>query len=267
MRSILLRRYGYVPDGWISLLKFLINRAWRKIVGGGDWFSKPFNMCDTVFVSYDGYRFRVHDSACLHAVKPDRVVLEVLEKHLHVNATFIDVGAHIGGISIRAASRCRQVIAIEPDPRNFTYLLENIKLNNVNNIVPILAAAWREHSLVKLGLSEVSTHSSAKDIHSSERMSIIYLPSISIDMLVMYLNIEKIDLVKIDVEGAEVEVLEGMVGTLEEYRPILLIEAHGREKMRECIDILRELKYNVEIVHEQEGEEYTTYQLLAISRT
>jgi hypothetical protein len=58
------------------------------------------------------------------------------------------------------------------------------------------------------------------------------------------LKLNKIDLVKIDAEGAEVEILEGMKETIERYKPILIVEVFQRN-LEKTLKLVRKYKYNV----------------------
>jgi len=54
---------------------------------------------------------------------------------------FIDVGSHIGKYTLLLSDIVDRVIALEPDPRNYKLLLYNLKLNNINNVIPLQIAA------------------------------------------------------------------------------------------------------------------------------
>jgi FkbM family methyltransferase len=130
--------------------------------------------------------------------------------------TFLDVGAGVGSYSIPAAKRGLRVIAVEPDPISFRLLLNNAKLNGVKLEAFNVAAYYRK---CKLTIQPY--------VSSGKETSKIVVEAMPID----YLEITA-DVVKIDVDGAEIEVLRGGLNTIRrakwifiELRPSTLKEA------------------------------------------
>jgi FkbM family methyltransferase len=123
---------------------------------------------------------------------------------------FVDVGANIGGYSIRAAKYCR-VYAFEPLPRNYKILKINEKLNNVK-IISFNIAAGNKNGKVKL------YYTPAKWGDPSIKHEQNYFIEVEMKPLDEIINEESIDLIKIDVEGAEDLVLEGARDCLKAYR-------------------------------------------------
>ena len=114
---------------------------------------------------------------------------------------FVDVGANIGGYSIRAAKYCK-VYAIEPLPRNYKILKINEKLNNIK-INSFNLAAGKERGKIKL-------YYEPRDYGTpSVKRKQNYFIEVEMKPLDEIINEESIDLIKIDVEGAEDLVLEG----------------------------------------------------------
>jgi FkbM family methyltransferase len=138
-------------------------------------------------------------------------------KQIKNSKVFIDVGANIGGYAIRAAKYCK-VYAIEPLPRNYKILKINEKLNNVK-INSFNIAAGNKNGKVKLYYEP----------GDYIRPSIKYLRSNFMELemkpLDEIINEESIDLIKIDVEGAEDLVLEGARNCLRRTK-MLIIEYH-----------------------------------------
>ena len=75
----------------------------------------------------------------------------------------IDVGAHIGFHTIHCAKKCKLVIALEPEPQNFYLLKENIKLNNLNNVIVLPIAASDNDGYAKLYICLLYTSPSPRD--------------------------------------------------------------------------------------------------------
>ena len=141
---------------------------------------------------------------------------------------FIDVGAHIGYYTMLVHKvGAEKIIAIEPDPRVFKILNRAIKANKLENIITINRAAYNKSNVtVELHLS---TKSGLSSIFSSSHLTktrggTASVKTITLDEVVRKLNLDKIDLVKIDVEGAEVYVLSGAQKVINQFRPLLLVE-------------------------------------------
>jgi len=116
----------------------------------------------------------------------------------------IDVGAYIGYYSLLSiAKKASEVIAIEPNPKNYERLLNHIK--RFPNSIAVNAAVSDESGVAKLylGPTEV-THS----IINKSGVA-IEVACIALDELIRKFGVKKVDLIKIDVEGAELKVLKG----------------------------------------------------------
>jgi FkbM family methyltransferase len=140
---------------------------------------------------------------------------------------FIDVGAHIGYYTMLVHKLgAEKIIPIEPDPRVFRILNRSIEANKLDNIITINRAAY-DKSNVKLEL-HLSTKSGLSSIFSSHltktRCGTITIKTITLDEVYRSLNLDKIDVVKIDVEGAESYVLSAANDIINGFRPLFLVE-------------------------------------------
>jgi FkbM family methyltransferase len=143
-------------------------------------------------------------------------------------STVIDVGANVGLVTIPLALATARVIAVEPLPQNIEQLRGNVRRNDLTNVVVVEAAAGAAdgsamlHSAVDPAfgsLHEVVKHRASGDVEVSLR---------SLDSLWNELGRPVVELVKIDVEGAELEVLEGGRELIAACGPAVLVEAgHG----------------------------------------
>jgi len=127
---------------------------------------------------------------------------------------FVDVGAYIGGYSIRAAKYCK-VYAIEPLPRNYKILKINEKLNNVK-INSFNIAAGNKNVKVKLYYDPWNLGLSSTKWKKKKSIEVEMKP---LDEII---NEESIDLIKIDVEGAEDLVLEGARNCLKRTKMVII---------------------------------------------
>jgi FkbM family methyltransferase len=135
----------------------------------------------------------------------------LFESLLTEGMVFVDVGAHIGYYTLLAARRVGasgKVYAFEPAPDNFRVLTRNIAQNDFTNALaePLAVARRRGRALFTLSENDSATHSLAGDLHSGRRVEV---GTISLDEYFSE-SPSRIDVVKLDAEGAEFEILEGM---------------------------------------------------------
>jgi FkbM family methyltransferase len=159
--------------------------------------------------------------------------------------TVVDVGAHIGRYTISSSKRVGpggKVIAIEAAPGNFDFLNRNIRLNHLNNVVTLNCAAYS--SQTKLKLYEPSADNSIYDTVMLCRAgyggSYVEVDATTLDSILAENGAGNVSWIKIDVEGAELEVLKGSVNTLTNNKGlVLLVEVHDVGNDGHYPDIVR----------------------------
>jgi len=120
----------------------------------------------------------------------------------------IDVGAHAGMFTTKAAKLVGDsglVVAVEPEPRNLALLRHNIESHNLTNVKVISQAIYSEKTTVRLYLQDLSVHHSL----SYRSPDYIEVEADSLDNIISRLGLDHVDFIKIDVEGAELEILKG----------------------------------------------------------
>jgi FkbM family methyltransferase len=147
---------------------------------------------------------------------------------------FVDVGAHWGLLTMLAShlvGNTGQVVALEPDPRMRAKLSFNLALNRIVNVrVFACAATDNNASLTLCGGDPAQGTCTRLAPPASNNQSALLVPGRRLDDLLDELGVSSIDLVKIDVEGAEDLVLQGMTPGLERHRyRAILLELHPRE--------------------------------------
>ncbi len=143
---------------------------------------------------------------------------------------FVDVGAYAGIYSILAAKHFDKVIAVEPNPFMISVLKQNIDLNGFNNVSVVGCATTDTDSDTPLyeGIS-TSTFSIKKNYFlRKNKGDVITIEGMRLDTLLAKHSI--IDLVKIDVEGAELDVVRGMSAILKKTQRIIIEVPRAKEK-------------------------------------
>lgn len=180
-----------------------------------------------------------------------------LKSFLKPEMVFIDIGANQGEFSIYAASILKngKVFSFEPVNKQASYFKENVKQNNYSNV-----------QLFEYGLSNVIGEfpiytSNSTELHSGihEGLSTLYKTDTRGDFeqtvqLKVFDNeftntFSRMDFIKIDIEGAELFALKGMINHLKKFKPAILIEINGDTfsaagySTKEMCDFLSELNY------------------------
>ena len=134
----------------------------------------------------------------------------------------VDAGAHIGMASILFTLKypAARIIAIEPEPSNFAVLVKNTAAFKM--ITPIQAAVWRENTEITLGPSTAHPKGAFQIVENGSQR----VRAITIDKLMQEAGIDSIDLLKVDIEGAEIEVFESCFW-IKKVR-VMAIELHDR---------------------------------------
>lgn len=159
------------------------------------------------------------------------------------DSIIVDVGAHVGFFTVKAATKAKKgiVIAIEPHPENFRKLLINIKLNNLNNVIPLNLALWDRQGTLKLYNFNLSGIYSV--VYPGRQFTLV--KANTLDNVLKSLGIDQVDLVKIDVEGAELKVLKGATASLKRRIRSLILEAHSSYAVFSVAKLLK--KYNFKV--------------------
>ena len=181
----------------------------------------------------------------------------------------IDIGAHMGRYTIISSKRVGtegKVVAIEAHPGNFEMLNRNIKLNQLTNVIPLNYAVYSKETKIKLYLPEEESGNTIYNTIISDRArneeKFVDVNANTLDYLLQSKGIkqEEVNWIKIDVEGAEFEVLKGATNILSKSRDIaLLIEIHNLRDStnlyRPIVDFLKSYNFKIEFEKSHEGGE------------
>jgi FkbM family methyltransferase len=168
--------------------------------------------------------------------------------------TVIDIGAHIGRYTITSSKQVGstgKVVAIEADPDNFQLLKRNIALNNLTNVLPLNYAVFSTRTIMKLYEQSASAKYNSVMLTRARTMNYVEVNADTLDSILEQNTINQVNWIKIDVEGAEFEVLKGSTKTLSSNDISLLVEIHNIDDPSHYDNILDFLKYhNYEITFE-----------------
>ena len=171
----------------------------------------------------------------------------ILDKYLSKEMTYCDIGAWIGPTVIFAANKCKQVYCFEPDTVAYRFLLWNIALNKLKNILPNNIALSDKNgveTISSLGTELGDSMTSMLGSNDSESIKILCMKW---DNWIELVNPEKIDFIKIDIEGAEFDFIPSFKDYLSKNMPVVYLSLHApfldkgqrQKKLQAIVDTMK----------------------------
>lgn len=167
----------------------------------------------------------------------------------------VDVGAYVGRYALNASKKVGAagvVIAIEPDLKAYKLLVHNLALSGSKNIIPFNIALSKYNGVCKLYRCKPGFTSLEKESLKRHPPSGVVgnKPSSvecrTLDSLLAELDINRVNWIKVDVEGAEHEVLQGMIKTIEKNEQVKLIfEIHHMDGVDKVKPQLRKMNFKI----------------------
>jgi len=185
----------------------------------------------------------IHRDLYLHGIREPQAT-RYLQSILQPEWTVVDIGANIGYYALQEARVVRSVIALEPTPESYSILQRNVGLNDRWNIRTHRLAVGDREGEIGFALSRACNWNSIAETNGDIKVEMKTLDSL--------LEGSRVDFVRMDVEGYEMRVLEGMKLTLQDSKPRMFIEVH-RDKLkdygstqRQVMEYLADLGYSIE---------------------
>lgn len=181
---------------------------------------------------------------------------------VHPGDVVFDIGANAGFYTLLAASRVRPngtVVAFEPLLENVRHIERHVQINRVDRVRIVQAAVGRNN-----GTARFQPHASRAmgRISDSGTMDV---DLVSLDALCDARTIPDPTLMKIDVEGAELSVLDGASRMLKRAQPTIFLATHGAEIHRKCCEYLAAIGYTIRPIDETISSIDATDEVIAIA--
>lgn len=184
-------------------------------------------------------------------------VQEALGRHLGPGKVFYDIGANAGYFSLFAAGfggDSVKVYAFEASPDVVSRLTRTIERNALAGVTVVEAAVWSENGEVTFDRCPGSPDRMVGHVveeSGPKRSDCVRVPAVTLDHFVQ--TAPAPDVVKCDVEGAELEVLRGAVGLLRDKKPVVICEVHSHENLQALRPFFQQLGYRLRMLG-PEGE-------------
>ena len=174
---------------------------------------------------------------------------DIIVRELRSGKQFVDIGANSGYFTMLAATiSSKQVIAIEPIPGNLKILSNHLRINNINNVKLCEQALSLTTGDVQFSLTKnlaANTYKEESPLYKKSENKLIVSTS-SLSDFSRDFSLDSNSFLKIDVEGAEFDVLKGGEDFIKRYHPDMMLATHNChvDGVRErCLQFLDELGY------------------------
>jgi FkbM family methyltransferase len=205
-----------------------------------------------VIVLLNQNKFRILDIDCLDVLSEKSETFMPYWFRPIRGEVVVDIGAHVGRYTVSSGQLVGdqgRVIAFEPDEANYQALLSNVLLNNVQNVTPLKIAAWNDEEDLKLYHGITSGGHSAKD---NQENGYGWVKARPVGKVLKELGITHVNWIKVDVEGAECEALQGLQEILPSNpRMVVEVSANNVQRIKE---FAHETEYHIIAISPRIGD-------------
>lgn len=229
--------------GLISLKRFIFKRF---------NYTRTFHLNDRKIVAPS-----INGISCISS---EMWMFELLHELLReTDGVFLDVGVNVGQtlVKLKSLDPDRNYVGFEPNPTCIYYVNELLKVNKFSKCTLVPIGLFTDDGLLPLGLyTDDPSDASASMIGEFRPGGIIrtqmFVPTFRYDSVASLLGIGNVGIVKIDVEGAEIEVLRSLVGMIQRDTPVILLEvvatyqiAFRMDRQKELEEFFRSINYTI----------------------
>ena len=227
------------PEYWLAMRQFHAGlQDYADLIRRGSVAKIEINRDELEIVLTNGLRMLWYPSDVRSApnmlvnhgeYEPEELaLLEYLAQECRV---IVDVGANAGWYALHLAQQLRvsagKVFAFEPVPQTFSALTRNIQLNDYGNVIAAFNLALSDTDrTIQLYVPDVSGSAAASQqpLFPNEKNQTVECQATTLDVFARRQSLERLDLIKCDVEGAELFVVRGGLKPIETHQPIIMLE-------------------------------------------
>lgn len=168
-----------------------------------------------------------------------------------------DCGAHIGNCAIlfsRLVGPEGLVICVEAFPDSYAKLLRRVEYYGLNNVIAINKGLWNKPTMLSMDAFDdtISCRMTSNPHRTAKKIQEIQIDCVTLDAILSEYKLKRIDLIKMDIEGTEIEALQGASKTMTTMRPVFAIASYhkrnGRATYIEVEKILKNYNYNTKTI-------------------
>ncbi|MDP9173953.1 MAG: FkbM family methyltransferase [Planctomycetota bacterium] len=245
--ELLVRVIGLLPNRFIKRIGFAQAKSpmVHKVVTMVRHWSKTSDVAIQRGIGA-GLKFQAGESNFGYIIgtsEPD--TQSAMQAHLKPGDAFWDIGCNVGFLTVigaRLVGSKGSVYSFDPIPNHVELTRHNAEVNKFDHVQVFQNAVASSAGKVKFAVAAIPSQSTlVADGFTKEGATSIEVETVTVDQLVHEKGLRPPNVVKIDVEGAEVEVLRGMCNVLRERRPVIILDTHCTHV--ECAALLTEAGY------------------------
>lgn len=176
---------------------------------------KVYSRCPISDCIRRGYRWEEHNHT-------------IIDQYVRSDSVCVEVGSHIGSISVKLAKCCENLYCFEPLKESFELLKQNLSINECNNVKLYNLGLSNKNAISKMDFISVNNPGGSGLYYNSQKINsnVIELNNEYLIELITLdsLKIEKLNYLKIDVEGYEKNVIDGSYNTIKKFKPYIVVE-------------------------------------------
>jgi FkbM family methyltransferase len=179
---------------------------------------------------------------------------KLISQELKKGMVCLDLGGNIGYYTLlesKIVGEEGKIISVEPSPQNYHYLKENLDMQNISNVETYNFACGDIDGEINFLISKNSNtcRTISDDEPIPKNQKIIKVPIKKLDTFLEENPLPRIDFLRTDVEGYEMQVFEGAKKTIQKHKPMIQIEVHpdylGKSKTKRFLQFLENENYDV----------------------
>jgi FkbM family methyltransferase len=243
-----------IPEGYL--------KSFLKNISGFTMNKLPLPI-ETIVI--DGEKIHVYKDNVFDNSQQEKELRSYLTYYKIKKGSYVlEAGAYTGLFTVYASKkvgRSGRVISFEPDPYNNIMLMRNLTLNKVRNVTIIKKGLYSKEDQLPFDIQSIGSNIVSLNTPFHNRKTINKIPVTTADIELKRLKVKKIDFVTMDIEGAEIEAMEGFRETIKNNRGITFAIASyhivdGKKTKFFLEKFFKSLKFNIKT--ENNGQ-LTTY--------
>lgn len=167
---------------------------------------------------------------------------EMLHRYINEGNVVVEVGANIGTHTVpiaRWVGEKGRVLAFEPQRVLFQMMCGNLAINALWNVYAVQEALSDHTGTIAVPPVNYAESGNFGAVELGSGTDVVATRTLD------SVNLPRCDLIKVDVEGMELEVLQGAINTINKFRPVLYVENDRKDKARELIELIHSFGYRL----------------------